>query len=172
MTWRARTEREGFEPPSPFGRSLSRRVQYHSASAPDSKARARRVTARPTLCGGVIRSLWSTDVVLPPKKVPYDGGSGRFNRGARIRTGDLCDPNAALYRTEPRPGTYRIKTTDGVGFEPTRAMPTRFPIVRLKPLGHPSKKWPRTSHTTAAKAEGVGFEPTRCCHQRLSRAPP
>ena len=28
------TEREGFEPPSPFGRSLSRRVQYHSASAP------------------------------------------------------------------------------------------------------------------------------------------
>jgi hypothetical protein len=25
------------------------------------------------------------------------------NRGARIRTGDLCDPNAALYRTEPRP---------------------------------------------------------------------
>ena len=27
----------------------------------------------------------------------------RLNRGARIRTGDLCDPNAALYRTEPRP---------------------------------------------------------------------
>lgn len=26
------------------------------------------------------------------------------NRGARIRTGDLCDPNAALYRTEPHPG--------------------------------------------------------------------
>ena len=25
------------------------------------------------------------------------------SRGARIRTGDLCDPNAALYRTEPRP---------------------------------------------------------------------
>ncbi len=29
---------------------------------------------------------------------------GISNRGARIRTGDLCDPNAALYRTEPRPG--------------------------------------------------------------------
>ncbi len=28
-------------------------------------------------------------------------------RGARIRTGDLCVPNAALYRTEPRPGEYR-----------------------------------------------------------------
>jgi hypothetical protein len=62
------------------------------------------------------------------------------NRGARIRTGDLCDPNAALYRTEPRPETnvtngrggigfadpplrprYFFMTTDGVGFEPTRA---------------------------------------------------
>ena len=31
---------------------------------------------------------------------------GQTNRGARIRTGDLCDPNAALYRTEPHPGTY------------------------------------------------------------------
>ena len=29
--------------------------------------------------------------------------AGTRNRGARIRTGDLCDPNAALYRTEPRP---------------------------------------------------------------------
>ena len=28
--------------------------------------------------------------------------------------------------------------TDGGGFEPTRTMSTRFPIVRLKPLGHPS----------------------------------
>ena len=35
------------------------------------------------------------------------GAWGSFmtiNRGARIRTGDLCDPNAALYRTEPHPG--------------------------------------------------------------------
>jgi hypothetical protein len=29
--------------------------------------------------------------------------SSNIYRGARIRTGDLCDPNAALYRTEPRP---------------------------------------------------------------------
>ena len=119
-------------------------------------------------------------------------------RGARIRTGDLCDPNAALYRTEPRPGLLGY-TTDGVGwtslrdrrlarhpigrfantrslarleprskplrssrgFEPTfnsvlpslrtgwdsnprGREPTRFPIVRLKPLGHPSNKRPRT----------------------------
>jgi hypothetical protein len=35
-----------------------------------------------------------------------DKSCGVSNRGARIRTGDLCDPNAALYRTEPRPETY------------------------------------------------------------------
>ena len=32
-------EREGLEPPSPFGRSLSRRVHYHSASAPRPRIR-------------------------------------------------------------------------------------------------------------------------------------
>lgn len=32
------------------------------------------------------------------------------------------------------------RPADGVGFEPTRAFhPTRFPIVLLKPLGHPSR---------------------------------
>src|SRR5688572_19585040 len=40
------------------------------------------------------------------------------SRGARIRTGDLCVPNAALYQAEPRPVLH---TADGVGFEPTRA---------------------------------------------------
>ena len=64
------------------------------------------------------------------------------HRGARIRTGDLCVPNAALYRTEPRPGTAKptsesprgltnwpnvyglggTRRTDGVGFEPTRVL--------------------------------------------------
>ena len=71
------------------------------------------------------------------------GAWGSFmtiNRGARIRTGDLCDPNAALYRTEPHPGQLGYLLADGVGFEPTRTMSTRFPIVRLKPLGHPSKR--------------------------------
>ena len=76
-----------------------------------------------------------------------------------VRTGDLCVPNAALYRTEPRPvffpcwscarmkripaspGSSAEPPADGVGFEPTRVFsPTRFPIVRLKPLGHPSEK--------------------------------
>ena len=41
-----------------------------------------------------------------------------------------------LYRAELLP---ERRLTDGVGFEPTRAVnPTRFPIVLLKPLGHPS----------------------------------
>jgi hypothetical protein len=83
------TEREGFEPPSPFGRSLSRRVQYHSASAP--KRRHEQSSAA------------------------FDGLT---NRGARIRTGDLCDPNAALYRTEPRPGSYSGQKYCGFGFLP------------------------------------------------------
>ena len=29
------------------------------------------------------------------------------SRGARIRTGDLLDPNQALYRAEPRPANLR-----------------------------------------------------------------
>ena len=39
------------------------------------------------------------------------------NRGARIRTGDLCDPNAALYRTEPRPGSYSGTNTTAAGWD-------------------------------------------------------
>ena len=35
--------------------------------------------------------------------IDLPASAGIRNRGARIRTGDLCDPNAALYRTEPRP---------------------------------------------------------------------
>ena len=42
----------------------------------------------------------------PPRFEPgQDGFLTLSSRGARIRTGDLCDPNAALYRTEPRPET-------------------------------------------------------------------
>ena len=74
-----------------------------------------------------MRSIGSPDAraALAPS-----GVLSSFNRGARIRTGDLCDPNAALYRTEPRPvpdlrpgGTDMTvnSTADGVGFEPTRA---------------------------------------------------
>ena len=100
VTWRAKTEREGFEPPSPFGRSLSRRVQYHSASAPNSKARL--PEGRP---GGSLRASSSNSAFESGRYQKTAASGGTTNRGARIRTGDLCDPNAALYRTEPRPGT-------------------------------------------------------------------
>ena len=98
VTWRAKTEREGFEPPSPFGRSLSRRVQYHSASAPNSKARL--PEGRP---GGSLRASSSNSAFESGRYQKTAASGGTTNRGARIRTGDLCDPNAALYRTEPRP---------------------------------------------------------------------
>ena len=48
------TEREGFEPPSPFGRSLSRRVQYHSASAPKRRHKLGKQTA--AAFGGTYKS--------------------------------------------------------------------------------------------------------------------
>jgi hypothetical protein len=77
-----------------------------------------------------------------------------------------------LYRAEPRPEN-RIQPlvlpndlrADGVGFEPTRVIhPTRFPIVLLKPLGHPSLSYGRcdpASHFRKHRStERVGFEPT------------
>ena len=42
---------------------------------------------------------------------------------------------------------------------PRGLSPTRFPIVRLKPLGHPSFTHPSTSRG-GRPTEGVGFEPT------------
>ena len=137
VTWRAKTEREGFEPPSPFGRSLSRRVQYHSASAPQ---------------------------VDRLRDLP--------NRGARIRTGDLCDPNAALYRTEPRPGTNSGQSMYGrVELTSLRSVVSRKCLP-----GHLPTHFCRSTRTHLVifcedhvgsnafgyqSTDGVGFEPTR-----------
>jgi hypothetical protein len=50
-------------------------------------------------------------------------------------TGLSYSPFLCHLLTQRRP----TEPADGVGFEPTRAVhPTRFPIVLLKPLGHPS----------------------------------
>ena len=62
-----------------------------------------------------------------------------FNRGARIRTGDLCDPNAALYRTEPRPGPTVRQTDSGVG---VLLFNTTVPGIR--PRGAKRRAGPRT----------------------------
>ena len=124
------------------------------------------------------------------------------SRGARIRTGDLCDPNAALYRTEPRPEGQPMcvwvlagySAMEGRGLPPTvkrtgwdsnprGRKPTRFPIVRLKPLGHPSllgscaRTVPRTnaglSRVPAQDYGGGGIRTHEgLSAQRLSRAPP
>lgn len=54
--------------------------------------------------------------------------------------------------------------------------PTRFPIVRHKPLGHPSLGTSRTigelRSSRPGDTERAGFEPARIFIQRLSRAPP
>ncbi len=232
--WGHSTEREGFEPPSPFGRSLSRRVQYHSASAPDGIgdpckqqrpglhacrsspgvrpprfvhvsgrpdaprfARcSRRLPIRPH-CGPSLRRLGS-NLRFSPGRTPSCPASAGFligapgctslcsvvsatthsaalrpipseprleppvltrsntvlsgvrrfpNRGARIRTGDLCDPNAALYRTEPRPEATRAypSSEQRTGWDGPRF--ARSPhSVRLKPTVRVSSKgaWVRT----------------------------
>ena len=65
------------------------------------------------------------------------------------------------------PTSYSFFLADGVGFEPTRTMSTRFPIVRLKPLGHPSKRG-RTARTTCGSgawcpsSSGFGIHGTSC----------
>ena len=76
----------------------------------------------------------------------------------------------------PRSGRVRAGAADGVGFEPTRAVnPTRFPIVLLKPLGHPSRvslpvrRW--AGARKPPRAERVGFEPTRALRARRFSKP-
>ena len=224
-TWRAKTEREGFEPPSPFGRSLSRRVQYHSASAPGT-GRGRsgqppgprseephrctsadpriyiRMPVRPVVHGlSAVNKSGRPDgprharssrrnacrprsriTALAPRlepsvrtQAPYQTAppsAASTNRGARIRTGDLCDPNAALYRTEPRPGSYSGQARQKRGCE------TRAPRARLgrAQLARPTHPWnANASHSRSVGSDptlkptleeepttdGVGFEPTR-----------
>jgi hypothetical protein len=89
-----------------------------SATAPTERARTlaqgHRIRARTTsgarighVSAGRVetainRGAWMGSADPGPDQVVRS--RGKINRGARIRTGDLCDPNAALYRTEPHPG--------------------------------------------------------------------
>ena len=57
----------------------------------------------------------------------------RQNRGARIRTGDLCDPNAALYRTEPRPVKVCLAPASRPGEHPAEAEGLEPPSARRTP---------------------------------------
>ncbi len=91
------TEREGFEPPSPFGRSLSRRVQYHSASAPNSVARAQQVRREAHVLQEVVQVVVESGNLYFRLKIRSQSvttASRTINRGARMicaapRTGFL-----------------------------------------------------------------------------------
>ena len=98
-------------------------VEHREPKLCDVSAPARSIVGAPGLSCGRF-------AILAPLAVHRNAGSiratlesnlrsisGRFqtaphsrvnSRGARIRTGDLCDPNAALYRTEPRPEFKRV----------------------------------------------------------------
>ena len=66
---------------------------------------------------------------------------GPSHRGARIRTGDLCDPNAALYRTEPRPGLHisfsQSNGRSGIGLTSFGRSRFAFGSARPEPTLHP-----------------------------------
>ena len=230
MTWRANTEREGFEPPSPFGRSLSRRVQYDSASAPNYRARAERSAARPTLNGDRSGARWPVLQLSPQAQKPrttrppglspigapgcislrsmvsalhskpasrttsraprLEPGTsatrtqrstglshapeltGNFNGRGGIELRSLRDPRSsplaslAPSRTHPvifcedhvGSNVAIINQRTGWDSNPRGREPTRFPIVRLKPLGHPSTALRAADgHKTISFTEGVGW---------------
>ncbi len=121
------TEREGFEPPSPFGRSLSRRVQYHSASAPTSKQQSpshrRHCRDNPgslsrgarmdlAALGRLRRSAAPARTSGPhPGDHPVGPASRDLNRGARMDLAALgrLRRSAAPARTSgPHPGDHPV----------------------------------------------------------------
>ena len=125
-------------PPVPrrcFGDHRDRRFAWHPGRL-SSNLRFCRATSSPGAAphSGTAESGRPLRVPLP---LPV------LYRGARIRTGDLCDPNAALYRTEPRPvgenesrpGPTRVTPTDGVGFDRRRPASTRAKPAHAGPRG-------------------------------------
>ena len=110
----------GIRTPKPF------RALAFEASAIPFCQRSRQLCPNPSARGRWIRADTTSGARIGHGMLGRVGrcsnlrfSSGRplqtiVNRGARIRTGDLCDPNAALYRTEPHPGNYLSgKTTAG-----------------------------------------------------------
>ena len=102
---------------------------------------------------------------LPVRATPPGCHLPRYNRGARIRTGDLCVPNAALYRTEPRPvrprdargnrqathGRSGIRTHAGLHPHDFQSCALSRSAIRPEQPFRPKGR---------RRAEGVGFEPT------------
>ena len=180
------TEREGFEPPSPFGRSLSRRVQYHSASAPE---RQRPDSARYASAGAlIVRNVnsYGTSVGVPG----FEPGTSASR--TQRSTGLSHTPN------KKNGALLGAKKADRVGFEPTRQFccPHALQACALnhsatcpkvmtlsspqwccqKRRGWDGPRFARSSRSASGltrleriprhlpgptQTEGVGFEPTR-----------
>ena len=90
---------------------------------------------------------WDSNPAAGAAGSPKVSPRSRFRAGARNRGGFEST------------GTVEKRT--GWDSNPRGLSPTRFPIVRLKPLGHPSRRHQARSNECLAEAEGVGFEPTR-----------
>jgi hypothetical protein len=147
-------EAEGLEPPRACARRISSAVPYQLGLRLQNRA-AGAHSQRPG----------------PGSRLRGRPARGR-GRADRIEVGETgfepatpasrtqCSTRLSYSPNEPFPA-------DGVGFEPTRAIhPTRFPIVRLKPLGHPSEASAGRSARQAApparrRTEREGFEPSR-----------
>ncbi len=134
------------------------------------------------------RSPWVRIPRLPSSPPPYGRGGIRPSRqrlvGSEEPKAPQLSPRSDLEQIAvgENPTPTLITTTLRTGWDsnPRGLAPTRFPIVRLKPLGHPSRiqstaePLPRVPMQRREwdSTEGVGFEPTRAFAQRLSRAPP
>ena len=95
-----------------------------------------------------------------------------YYRGARIRTGDLCDPNAALYRTEPHPEDLRVGGGRG-GIElrsppailarlarhPSRRSATTPSLARLDPRSARVRTGGLKTHGRGGIRTHAGFRP-------------
>ena len=161
-------------------RSSDQRPDASPVAARSSKTSARVETAFLDRIGASARTSGSH-----PGDQLFRPASRAIHRGARIRTGDLCDPNAALYRTEPRPvpssaldihfsaTTCRPSSGRGgirthVGFRPhdfqscALSRSATRPDSRLPGNGgswnQPAKRGPRMAHRATAgqpTADGV-----------------
>jgi hypothetical protein len=105
-------EREGLEPPSPFGRSLSRRVHYHSASAPEWEAGIGAPGFEPGTSAS--RTQRSTGLSHAPNKktAPFEAPRERTGWDSNPRDSIRC-PHAlqacALSRSATRPNATKTR---------------------------------------------------------------
>jgi hypothetical protein len=75
----------------------------------------------------------------------FAGARGSLtNRGARIRTGDLADPNGARYQAAPRPDACAV-SHNGRGMPPTPWAPHPMTVPHTRPAPRPAAPVPLPS---------------------------